>query len=321
MNYITSFIGKPPDYWITCVNQIRLFSDDPIWCITNHIKHSVIKKIQKIQNVHCIDYSTVINNKFLETIHSNKNKFWIVRGLRGREQLFIRALERFFLCENLMKQKNLKDVLFLELDNMIYMNPIKFLNSLQKKPLAYMYDNEDRSSAGIMYIRDPSSLEKFNQESILFIEKSDEFLDEMTVLARFALQYPDDVQYLPVHIPVSEYPVCTYENLEDYSCIFDAAPLGVYLFGRDPYHTKGVIVKGLHNPFSLIDFTKYKFEWKLDEKGRKCPWISFSETESYPIFNLHIHSKTLEEAHSVKENLKTPGSLRKVMSRIFRTFS
>ena len=220
-----------------------------------------------------------------------------------------------------MKQKNLKDVLFLELDNMIYMNPVKFLNSLQKKPLAYMYDNEDRSSAGIMYIRDPSSLEKFNQESILFIEKSDEFLSEMKVLARFPLQYPDDIQYLPVHIPISDYQVCTYENLEDYPCIFDAAPLGIYLFGRDPYHTKGVIVKGLHNPFSFIYFTKYKFEWKLDEKGRKCPWISFSETELYHIFNLHIHSKTLEEAYSLKENLGTPGSLRKVMSRIFRTFS
>jgi len=166
------------------------------------------------------------------------------------------------------------------------MDPVKFLDSLQKKPLAYMYDNEDHSSAGIMYIRDPSSLEKFNQESILFIEKADEFLTEMKVLARFALQYPDDVQYLPVHIPNPDYPVCTYENLEDYPCIFDAAPLGIYLFGQDPYHTKGVIVKGLHNPFSLIDFTKYKFEWKLDEKGRKCPWIYFSQTESYPIFNL-----------------------------------
>ena len=310
MNYITSFIGKPPAYWITCVNQIRLFSDDPIWCITDRIKHSIIKKIQKIQNVYCIDYSTVINNKFLATTRSNKKKFYIARFLRDRKLLFIRAFERFFLCENLMKQKNLKDVLFLELDNMIYMNPIKFQNSLQKKPLAYMYDNEDRSSSGIMYIRDPSSLEKLNQESILFIEKADEFLHEMVVLARFALQYPDDVQYLPVHIPNSEYPVCTYENLEDYACIFDAAPLGVYLFGRDPYHTKGIIVKGLHNPESLIDYTKYKFKWMFDEKGRKCPWISFSETKSYPIFNLHIHSKSLEEAYSFNQNLRTPESVR-----------
>jgi hypothetical protein len=289
MNYVTSFIGIPPDYWITCVKQIRLFTGDPIWCITNYANHPIMKLIQNIPNVHCIEYQNVQSAVFNRIVNNHRDKFPIVHSLQGREELFIRCFERFFLCENLMNQNKLEDVLFIEIDNMIYRDASMYLHKFRKKPLSYMRDDEDRSSAGIMYIRDENSLNELNREFLHFISASGDLLNfEMSVLFRFEKHFPEQVQYLPI---------CNDNTLKHFSCIFDAAPLGVYLFGRDPHHTQGQIITGLRNPYSFIDFTALKYYWEVDAKGRRCPWIRFSETESYPIFNLHIHGKNLNEAY------------------------
>jgi len=248
-----------------------------------------MKQIQHFSNVRCVEYADVQSYSFDKAMQLHRDKFCIVRGLQGREELFIRSFERFFLCENLMKTNNLEDVLFVEIDNMIYKDASAYLNELRKKPLSYMRDNEDRSSSGIMYVRDESSLGRLNSEFLDFINTSDESLSEMTVLFRFERRFPEQVQYLPICIDDP--------NLENYACVFDAAPLGVYLFGRDPYHTQGQTIKGLRNPYSSIDFSVFKLYWEVDGQGRRCPWIRFSETEKYPIFNLHIHSKCLDEAY------------------------
>lgn len=299
MNYVTSFIGVPPEYWITCIKQIRLFTDDPIWCITNHVTHEVIQTLSKISNVFCIDYETVKSEAFDDVVNRTRHKFCICHGLKGREELFIRSFERFFLCENLMRIHNLRNVFFLEIDNLIYDDASKFLSKFQEKPLAYMYDNDDRSSSGIMYIKEWNSLCRLNAYSMDYILSSNEFLNEMSVLYRYAGRYPEDVQYLPIHIPDETIPLESCINFEKFNVIFDAASLGVYLYGRDPYHTHGEIIKHLKNPYSKIDFTEYEYSIQIDEYNRKTHWIKFKNGQSYKIFNLHIHSKNLIDAFSI----------------------
>jgi len=298
MFFVTSFVGQPPSYWVDCLLQIRLFTNDKVYCITDHPHDQVINRLQAFQNVEIVPYISVIDPEFQKISNENKQKFSVVHGLHGREQLFLRSIERFFLCANLMKHKELKDVFFLELDNMIYEDPNHFIDAFRSKHLAYMFDNVGRSSSGIMYVREPRSLDVFCKELLDFVAVSKEFLTEMTFLYQYEKRHPDDVQYLPVHPDKSGVPVEASSNSSTYNgVLFDAASLGVYLYGNDTFHTKGKVITKVRNKWSFLDFTRYKFSFEFDAQRRRIPYITI-ENRKYKIFNLHIHSKQLRNALS-----------------------
>ena len=298
MHYVTSFVGTPPTYWYECIYQIRLFSNDSIWCITNQSTHAVIQRLKKsFQNIFIVDYNQVRNNIFDQVANENRSKFQYVQGLHGREHLFLRSLERFFLCSNLMKKSQLSDVLFLEIDNLIYENAETFLSKLKSKPLGYMFDNVGRSSSGIMYIRDENSLDVFLKEMCQYIQESKHNVTEMVFLYKYAKEHADDVQYLPVHPPGPSIPTEASNECQTYQMLFDAASLGVYLYGNDTFHTNGRIKVHQKNPWSLIDYTKYTFSHQKDEFKRNIPYIHI-DGKPFKIFNLHIHSKQLRNALS-----------------------
>jgi len=298
MIYITSFIGKPPEYWITCIKQIRLFTCDKIYCITDHPDSDVIQTLQKISNTYCVDYNMFRSLKFEHLVAAYRKKFVVVEELNDRKELFMRSLERFFLCENLMHKMSLFDVIFLEIDNMIYADASKFIDLLRIKPLAYMFDNFNRSSSGIMYIKNVHGLKNLNAYLVEYIINTKEFLSEMLGISEFASKYPTEVQYLPIHNETSKYPKICSNFISDYKYIFDAAPIGVYICGNDTFHTGGNYVTGQKNLWSLIDFNNYSISWKLDQLNRSCPYIKFSDNQEYPIFNLHVHSKALDSVYS-----------------------
>lgn len=303
MNYITSFIGEPPEYWKTCLEQIRLFTEDFIWCITDNLNHPVITDLQTLSNIKIISYDEVKSDIFNETYFKNKNKFIVVTGLKGRQHLFMRSIERFFLCENLIKKYDLKDNLFLEIDNMIYDDASKHLNSFRKTKLACMFNNHDECSTGIMYIQDSNSLCELNNFFIYKINNPNgTFISEMKITSLFAKQNKNIVQFLPVHTKNSIYPPETCSESSNYNCIFDSAPIGIYLHGFDTYHTGGKCVKYLKSSYSLIDYTKYKFIWKPVKKNVYCPFVIIEDNVEIPIFNLHVHSKNLKEAFSLKDD-------------------
>lgn len=79
--------------------------------------------------------------------------------------------------------------------------------------------------------------------------------------------------------------------------IFDAAAIGVFLFGNDSVHTNDLLVTGQKNKWSAIDFTHLNFEWKTDSKNRRIPYVWNGESWTR-INNLHIHSKNLKFAMS-----------------------
>jgi hypothetical protein len=80
--------------------------------------------------------------------------------------------------------------------------------------------------------------------------------------------------------------------------IFDAAAIGVYLLGKDTFHTNGIIIKYLKNEASIIDCRNHTFEWKKDEKDRNKPYIWDGE-KWLLINNLHVHSKDLKSGLSL----------------------
>lgn len=121
----------------------------------------------------------------------------------------------------------------------------------------------------------------------------------LTFLSVYYNKNKETVQILPTYWNDKSMPLETYLNYSNYDdTIFDAASIGCYLFGFDTYHTNGVILKHQKSKWSYIDCTKNEFNWIIDEKGRKRPYIWDGE-KWLLINNLHLHAKNLEEGISL----------------------
>jgi hypothetical protein len=92
-----------------------------------------------------------------------------------------------------------------------------------------------------------------------------------------------------------EYSYVNYNKFGD--SIFDSAGIGVFLFGNDNVHTNDSITTGQKNRWSAVDYTNLKFDWKIDDKNRRIPYIWNGESWTR-VNNLHIHSKNLPPAMS-----------------------
>jgi hypothetical protein len=84
-------------------------------------------------------------------------------------------------------------------------------------------------------------------------------------------------------------------HFEKFHSIFDAAAIGQYLGGTDPWH--GHSNPGFINESCVFNPTNFKFLWKKDEQGRKIPIIEY-QNQQWKINNLHIHSKNLSQFKS-----------------------
>jgi len=297
-----AFIGKLPSYSIDTVHQTRLFFDGPIYFIVSDLNSEYVPILKNKYNVTIINYNDVIDNTFIELVCTSVLRTAEVPALGDRSGLFIRSFERFYVLYNLMINNNLENVFFMELDNLIYDDPTKWLTSFCQKEICYMYDNNQRCSSGISFIKSANSLKNltdfFTKHIKNFVVERDGQINEMTALSLFYENNKEIVQILPIHWSSTEYPVEYSESFRLYDSIFDSAALGIYFFGLDPYHTEGKIVKYKKWWGSLIDYTVYKYEWKIDNKGRNIPYI-LNGTTWLRINNLHIHSKFLTPALSI----------------------
>jgi hypothetical protein len=125
-------------------------------------------------------------------------------------------------------------------------------------------------------------------------------MTEMQALYAFWKKNPALVQLLPIHWPAPQVPPPTYENWDKYHSLFDAAAIGIYLGGIDPYHTDGLIKTGLRSIWSIVDYTGYDFTWMDDDEGRAIPYVRpRGQMVWIRINQLHIHSKQLGPCLSV----------------------
>jgi len=292
------FIGSLPDYAIDTIYQARLFYKGVIYFIVSDIHSPHVAELKYKYDVTIIDYNTMIDIEFNNCVNQYFDKFVIVPALKGREKLFIYAFERFFLLYHLMDQYQLSNVFFLELDNLIYDDPMVWETSFASNEMSYMYDNHGRGASGICFIQNKDILLQFTEYCKHFIATNTVFLDEMSALHEFWVANKDRVQLLPTHWPAADVPKETYMNYDNYqNTIFDAAALGIYLGGLDPYHTNGIIVTGQKSKWSAINCTQYKYKWIIDDKNRKIPYVLHGDTW-IKINNLHIHSKNLKSCLS-----------------------
>jgi hypothetical protein len=85
-------------------------------------------------------------------------------------------------------------------------------------------------------------------------------------------------------------------NFNLFQSVFDAAALGQYLGGIDPFY-HGPSLPGFINESCLFNPSAMTYTWERDEEGRLVPYATF-KNETYKINNLHIHCKDLKRFSS-----------------------
>ena len=300
MILVYCFIGIIPSYAIDTIHQARLFYDGEIYFIISDYTSEYVQLLKEKYNVNIINYDDTISTEFNDTINKYNNKFEIVPSLKGREKLFIYAFERFFSLYNLMDKQNISNVFFVELDNLLYDDPRKWEEQFSTKDCAFMFDHYERCASGIFYVKNKEVLLKINNSFLDYITNSSKFMSEMLALDEFWGKNKDITQILPTIWPSATILNVVHDNYDKFNnSIFDAAALGIYLGGMDPHHTNGVIVKGQKWHHSLLDYTIYKYEWRVDEQERKVPFVFNTDSNTWiKINNLHIHSKQLTDCLS-----------------------
>lgn len=305
MFILLSFIGKLPKYIIECVYQIRLYCNNDIYVITNDLESEYINILLNY-NVIIVRYEDVLNQECIDLFQRNRYKFTYHEGLIGREELFMRSQERFFLAYNLLNKYNLIDCFFMEIDNLIYDDPNKWLNLFKRKPFCIMNQASTHYSSAICYIRDKNALNEYIKFAKYYIETSPKDFggnfSEMICLCHYKQLNLQDIQILPIIFGndiqqnlIQE----TYENYDDYKSIFDSASYGIYLLGKDTVHNNGKIIKGETFDWFFIQPQQYQLKWDYDN-GYKKPYIFDTIKQEWVLINnLHVHAKNLEEGLSL----------------------
>lgn len=191
---------------------------------------------------------------------SHRNGFWH------------NASKRLFLVYEYMKSIDLRNVIHLENDVLVYSNlDYKFDNKMY-----LTMDAENRCIPGIVYIPSYEFIEKL-------VKNYNFSQNDMQNMSSFYHRNKDIVKTFP--IIDHRFPAGMYnENFNEFNSIFDAAAMGQYLGGVDPRNIPGDTT-GFVNETCVVKYDKYKFNWV-----RGVPFLG-----DVPINNLHIHCKNLKK--------------------------
>lgn len=230
------------------------------------------------------------------------------------------VIERFFHIEAAMAAFGLENVVHLETDNLLYAD----LDSLVPK-LAALYagtavpfDNDRRGVAGFMYFRDVAAVARFtNFIAQIFVRNPGIQINDMTLLGLFRQRLGSAaIDALPVVPPAvgplrsllgeeAADPSLYARHAEALGMVFDANALGQYLGGVDPRNVRGRATLGFVNESAVYRLSRYRYRLVPDGQGRRIPHLYDGE-RSWPVANLHVHSKDLAAFRSRPVPIEVP---------------
>lgn len=281
MHVVLVCINNFQEYILTNIKQLVRLGHKSIYVITNReffakfsefSENITLVAIEDFTDSYNYNANTKLDNQF-------RGGFWALTSAR------------FFYLYEFMRSKTIENVIHLENDVLIYHN-VDMLDRILDKTKIYMpFDTFTRNIASIMYIPNHSifktvldkyDFSKNDMENFSIIQSQTGIIENFPI-------FVEDPSGSP------EYQFVT-KNFQKFNMIFDAAAIGQYLGGVDPRNIPGDTT-GFVNETCIIKYDQFRFIWNVID-GIKCPFIVVEHDCgmdcSYPIFNLHIHSKLLE---------------------------
>jgi hypothetical protein len=293
-----------PEYVYVALEQARLFNPQmDIYFIANE------EAVKKTAYDFSRDTFKVVLCETLE--RSNYHQLFNQKSpldQKYRDGFWRKATERFFYIHELMVSRNLQQVVHIESDNMLYVDIATMSEALSNyKGIGAVFDSDNRCIPSFVYFADKKAIENL----VAFMaEHASKGENDMETLASYRSSFPHDyIDNLPLIMPeyVRKYGLINdlkqtsinaaayTNNFSLFKSIFDGAAFGQYLGGIDPRN--GPSKPGFINETCLFKPSRFKFEWRKDEQGRKIP-LALLGSSAYKINNLHIHSKRLEDFRS-----------------------
>lgn len=247
----------------------------------------------------------------LESLHITEQHAQFVQRTALRPGFWRHASERFLYLHDFMEQFNMTHVVHLENDVMLYADISGFMPIFREHypNIAAVFDNDNRCIPSLIYIAHKEAMRMLAQ---FFADHASSGYNDMEMIAKFKHRHDTTIiDHLPIIMPSykEHYELVTpsghrtgrpdaySRHFEQFKSIFDAAALGQYLGGTDPYAYP--YPPGFINESCLFNPSHMTYDWQTDEQGRLIPWALFKE-EKHRINTLHIHVKKLKQFASQK---------------------
>lgn len=310
-----------PEHLFSTIAQARLFNAEcPIYLIANQHAieeagrqidaatdtqtHSDPKCGFKANDITYIACESLSPSAIHEKFHANQQHDW------GANGFWVYTSERFFFLDEFVRQYDLTDVFHFENDILLYVNLQELLPVFHKHypgMIATTFENDDRCVPGFLYIANSRPLNALIQSFPAYVNLDN---TDMETIARFKNQYHKVfIDYLPIIIPeyVNDHVLCSFDeqskqisktpaqpelffnHFEDFSSVFDAAALGVYLGGMNAaFHEDSK--PGKIDVYCVFNPSYLNFDWQLNAQGQRIPFITY-KGHRVRINNLHITNK------------------------------
>lgn len=277
MNIVLVCLNNYQEYIIDNIDQLIKLNHTNIYVITQpHIFSNFDKYESKVK---------LINSELLEETYEFENKTRLDKSFRNGFW-YLTSL-RFFYIYEFMKKYNVEDVIHLENDVLVYYNVDQLINKVNKNSLYIPFDTFERNIASIIYIPNKDIYK-------IILDNYDFNKNDMDNFSNIK-QKTGLIQNFPIFTQndnLSNEQKFVTTNSEIFPFIFDAAAIGQYLGGVDPRNETGN-TRGFINETCVVKYNNYRI-WFEEVDGFKKPFIEI-EGKTFPIFNLHIHSKNLKE--------------------------
>ena len=284
MNIILTCVGKFQEYILENINQLMALGHQSIYVITD-------RKFFKNFGSLCLDIILVDVAELPDT-YKYAEKCPMDKSFR--EAFWVNTSARFFYIYECMRKYSIRNVIHIENDVVIYYN-VDVLEPLVDQSKIYMpFDSYSRNIASIVYIPNHQTLE-------YVLDNYDMMRNDMYNFAKHVST--GIVDTFPIF--TDKYYKNPYDermfvsrNYSRFPYLFDAAAMGQYLGGIDPLNEDGD-TRGFVNETTVIKYDNYKFVWSnhITQTNIYQPFLFVEDAEEpkqlLPIFNLHIHSKTV----------------------------
>jgi hypothetical protein len=293
MNIILTCVGKFQSYILDNIRQLLLLKHAYIYVITNpqffvHFDDYANKVFLINVNELPDTYNYIQQNKMDKEF---RNGFWELTSAR------------FFYIYECMRKYNIKDVIHLENDVLVYYNVDVLLTLFDKSRIYMPFDSYTRNIASIVYIPNYETLgyvldyydmSKNDMENFAKYISSSKVIN-LPIFSEYANQYSGET---PEEFRIKNEIAFVSQHYSRFPYLFDAAAMGQYLGGVDPENIHGD-TRGFVNETCVVKYLNYRFVWSNHRTQSDIfqPFLVVNQ-KLLPIFNLHIHSKTLNHFSS-----------------------